>query len=97
MTKQELIFQLARRPHGDLQEAAHVGIAASTAALRDIGSYRTTASSHLTGQSVYFLFGKTAGTLVHGECHPMRFLPHFKISEILHVSSSVAAWLKADS
>jgi len=82
--QQQEIIQFARRSKGKMQELSQFDSACPAASFRNVGRNGIGSASHLTGQSISFLLGKSKRRPVNTQHHGMALLPDQQLSKILH-------------
>src|SRR5579863_7810112 len=79
MSEQKVIFKLARRTCGNVQEASELSVAGPAATLSDIGRDGRCAAPHLARQPVEFVLREACRNFVNRQGQLMRLLPYHEI------------------
>jgi len=82
MCEEQLVFELACRPHCDQDKSTKIRVCVPAASFGEVRANRKGRSAHLTGQSKAFLCGKARRPTVNFQRQVMGFAPHPELSEI---------------
>ena len=93
--QQEMVFELTRGTHGDLQEAGEFCLPFPAACFGNVGGNGCARSPNLTGEAIELRLWEGSGCFVNRQSQLMTLLPHLERSEVLHGCSLLGPMTQA--